>query len=50
MEAGGRCKDEDIPKDHWDLRHFLWMPAAEMQGQINAELLNFFQQRQKAAA
>ena len=32
MEAGRRWKDEDIPKTSWDLKDYVWFPAAEMYG------------------
>ena len=32
MESGRRWKDQDIPKAQWDLRDFLWFPAAELYG------------------
>jgi cholesterol oxidase len=28
-EAGRRWKDEDIPKTNWDLKHYVWFPAAK---------------------
>jgi cholesterol oxidase len=40
MEAGRRWKDEDIPKTNWDLKHYLWFPAAEMYGIQRVEYLD----------
>ena len=40
MEAGRRWKDEDIPKTNWDLKHYLWFPAAEMYGIQRIEYLD----------
>jgi cholesterol oxidase len=40
MEAGRRWKDEDIPKTSWDLRHYVWFPAAEMYGIQRLEYLD----------
>jgi choline dehydrogenase-like flavoprotein len=40
MEAGGRWKDEDIPKTNWNLPSFLWLPAAEMYGMQRLEYLD----------
>jgi choline dehydrogenase-like flavoprotein len=32
MESGRRWNDEDIPKTNWDLKHYVWFPAAELYG------------------
>src|SRR5262249_19387222 len=40
MEAGRRWKDEDIPKTNWDLKHYVWFPAAEMYGIQRMEYLD----------
>jgi cholesterol oxidase len=40
MEAGRRWKDEDIPKTNWDLKDYLWFPAAEMYGIQRVEYLD----------
>ncbi|MBV9889727.1 MAG: GMC family oxidoreductase [Rhizobacter sp.] len=40
MEAGRRWNDEDIPKTNWDLRHYLWLPAAELYGIQRIEYLD----------
>jgi hypothetical protein len=40
MEAGKRWKDEDIPKTNWDLKHYVWFPAAEMYGIQRIEYLD----------
>src|SRR5260370_31221776 len=40
MEAGRRWKDEDIPKTNWDLKRYLWFPAAEMYGIQRIEYLD----------
>ena len=40
MEAGRRWKDEDIPKTNWDLKHYVWFPAAEMYGIQRIEYLD----------
>ena len=40
MEAGRRWQDEDIPKTNWDLKHYLWFPAAELYGIQRIEYLD----------
>jgi cholesterol oxidase len=40
MEAGRRWKDEDIPKTNWDLKHYVWLPAAEFYGIQRIEYLD----------
>ena len=40
MESGRRWKDEDIPKNNWNLPSFLWFPAAEMYGMQRLEYLD----------
>jgi cholesterol oxidase len=40
MEAGRRWNDEDIPKTNWDLKHYLWFPAAELYGIQRIEYLD----------
>ena len=40
MEAGRRWKDEDIPKTNWDLKDYLWFPAAELYGIQRIEYLD----------
>src|SRR5262245_46807366 len=40
MEAGRRWNDEDIPKTNWDLKHYLWFPAAELYGIQRLEYLD----------
>jgi cholesterol oxidase len=40
MEAGKRWNDEDVPKTNWDLKDYLWMPAAEMYGIQRIEYLD----------
>jgi cholesterol oxidase len=40
MESGRRWPDEDIPRTQWDLRHFLWFPAAELYGIQRIEYLD----------
>jgi choline dehydrogenase-like flavoprotein len=40
MEAGRRWKDEDIPKTNWDLKHYVWFPAAELYGIQRIEYLD----------
>src|SRR5262245_6857974 len=40
MEAGKRWKDEDIPKTQWDQRRYLWLPAAELYGIQELEILD----------
>jgi len=40
LEAGRRWNDEDIPKSNWDLRHYLWLPAAELYGIQRIEYLD----------
>jgi cholesterol oxidase len=40
MEAGRRWKDDDIPKTNWDLKHYLWLPAAELYGIQRLEYLD----------
>src|ERR1700704_2724062 len=32
MEAGRRWKDEDLPRNNWDLKDYVWFPAAGMYG------------------
>jgi cholesterol oxidase len=32
MEAGKRWNDENIPRTNWDLKDYVWFPAAEMYG------------------
>jgi cholesterol oxidase len=40
MEAGRRWKDEDIPKTNWDLKDYVWLPAAELYGIQGIEYLD----------
>ena len=40
MEAGRRWRDEDIPKTNWDLKDYLWFPAAELYGIQRIEYLD----------
>src|SRR5262245_47248921 len=40
MESGRRWKDEDIPKTNWNLRSFVWLPAAELYGMQRLEYLD----------
>jgi cholesterol oxidase len=40
MESGRRWRDEDIPKNEWDLPKFLWFPAAELYGIQRIEYLD----------
>ena len=40
MEAGRRWRDEDIPKTNWDLKDYLWFPAAELYGMQKIEYLD----------
>ena len=40
MEAGRRWRDEDIPKTNWDLKHYVWFPAAELYGIQRIEYLD----------
>src|ERR1700752_2971802 len=40
MEAGRRWTDEQIPKTNWDLKHYMWFPAAEMYGIQRIEYLD----------
>jgi cholesterol oxidase len=40
MEAGRRWKDEDIPKTNWDLKDYVWFPAAELYGIQRIEYLD----------
>ncbi|TPL11495.1 GMC family oxidoreductase [Mesorhizobium sp. B2-4-14] len=40
MEAGRRWKDEDIAKTNWDLKDYLWFPAAELYGIQRMEYLD----------
>ena len=40
MEAGRRWPDRDIPRTQWDVRHFLWLPAAELYGIQRMEYLD----------
>ena len=40
MEAGRRWRDEDIPKTNWDLKDYLWFPAAELYGLQRIEYLD----------
>jgi cholesterol oxidase len=40
MEAGKRWRDEDIPKTNWDLKDYLWFPAAGMYGIQKMEYLD----------
>ena len=40
MEAGRRWNDEDIPKTSWDLKDYVWFPAAEMYGIQRIEYLD----------
>ena len=32
IEKGRRFDPEDFPKTNWDLRNWMWMPAAGMRG------------------
>ena len=49
MEAGRRWNDEDIPKTNWDLKDYLWFPAAEMYGIQRVEYLDDVLVRQESA-
>jgi cholesterol oxidase len=40
MEAGRRWRDEDIPKTNWDLKDYLWFPAAQLYGMQKIEYLD----------
>ena len=40
MEAGRRWRDEDIPKTNWDLKDYVWFPAAELYGIQRIEYLD----------
>ena len=40
MESGRRWKDEDIPKTNWDLKNYVWFPAAELYGIQRIEYLD----------
>jgi cholesterol oxidase len=40
MESGRRWNDEDIPKTNWDLKDYLWFPAAELYGIQRIEYLD----------
>src|SRR5271169_4363217 len=40
MEAGKRWADENIPKTNWDLKDYVWFPAAEMYGIQRIEYLD----------
>ena len=40
MEAGKRWSDQDIPRTQWDLRRFLWLPAAQLYGIQRLEYLD----------
>jgi cholesterol oxidase len=40
MESGRRWKDEDIPKNNWNLPFYLWQPEAGMYGIQRIELLD----------
>jgi len=40
MEAGKRWTDEDIPKTNWDLKDYVWLPAAELYGIQRIEYLD----------
>ncbi len=40
MEAGRRWNDEDIPKTNWDVKNYLWLPAAQMYGIQRLEYLD----------
>src|SRR5258708_33399033 len=40
MEAGRRWKDADIPKANWELKHYVWFPAAELYGIQRIEYLD----------
>jgi cholesterol oxidase len=40
MEAGRRWKDEDLPRNNWDLKDYVWFPAAEMYGIQRLEYLD----------
>jgi cholesterol oxidase len=40
MESGRRWKDEDIPKTNWDLKDYMWFPAAELYGIQRIEYLD----------
>jgi hypothetical protein len=39
-EAGRRWKDEDLPKNQWQLPGFLWFPAADLYGIQRVEYLD----------
>jgi cholesterol oxidase len=40
MESGRRWKDEDIPQTNWDLKDYMWFPAAELYGIQRIEYLD----------
>lgn len=40
MESGKRWKDEAIPRSNWDLKDYVWLPAAEMYGIQRIEYLD----------
>jgi FAD binding domain len=40
MEAGKRWADENIPRTNWDLKDYVWFPAAEMYGIQRIEYLD----------
>src|SRR3984893_10307863 len=40
MEAGRRWDDEHIPRTNWDLKDYVWFPAAEMYGIQRIEYLD----------
>jgi len=40
MEAGKRWDDENIPRTNWDLKDYVWFPAAEMYGIQRIEYLD----------
>jgi len=40
MESGRRIPDEAVPKTDWDLKHYLWFPAAELYGIQRMEVLD----------
>lgn len=40
MESGRRWKDSDIPKTNWDLKDYVWFPAAQMYGIQRIEYLD----------
>jgi len=42
MEAGKRWPDENIPRTNWDLKDYVWFPAAEMYGRSVKQIFSLF--------